>query len=57
MFPNCGNNKSRGNGNGKVVDFNAIELLNAHFDGIHFFKADERLSVIAFANSLVFQPS
>ena len=46
---------SGGNGYGKVVDFNAIELLDAHFDGVHFFKSEECLSVIAFANSLVFQ--
>ena len=44
-----------GYGNGEIVNLYAIELLNAHLDGIHFLKANECLPVMAFTNDFILQ--
>ena len=45
---------SGGYGDGKVIDFDAIELVDAHFYGVHEL-AHHHLVVIAFADDLVLQ--
>ena len=46
----------RSDSDGKIVDFDAIELVDAHLDGVDLLKAQERLPVVALTYRLVLQP-
>ena len=46
----------RGHRHGEVVDLDAVELVDAHLDGVHFLEAEERLAVMTLANNLILQP-
>ena len=50
-YPEC----CGGNGDGKVVNLYAVELIDADPDGVDLVEAEERLTVVASADNLVLQ--